>query len=215
MIDAWAAWLQAGDIAVLGSPVTRAEWLGAVLALAMVGFNARMHPMGWPLACLSSLLYAVVFMGGRLYGQALLQLLFVVMALWGLWKWTRGAEEAGLAARRMPARLRLTAAASVLLLWVVLGWLLARFTDNPLPYGDALPTAGSVVATWLLAQRYLENWAAWAAVNAVSVALFAHQGLWPTVALYAVFCGLSVWGWRQWRTRQEEAQQVGTGGGTA
>jgi nicotinamide mononucleotide transporter len=69
------------------------------------------------------------------------------------------------------------------------------------PYFDALPTAGSVAGQWLLGRQYVENWPVWLAVNVVSVALFAHKGLWLTVVLYALFALLSVFGWRAWSRR--------------
>ncbi|MFN5723957.1 MAG: nicotinamide mononucleotide transporter, partial [Betaproteobacteria bacterium] len=84
-----AAALQHTDLVLLGYKVSRAEWLGAALGLWMVVCNARVHPLGWPLAMISSLLYALVFMDNHLYGQATLQLVFVIMAAWGLWQWIR------------------------------------------------------------------------------------------------------------------------------
>ena len=206
----WFFWLasllQAGDLQLFGSAVSRAEWLGALMGLAMVWCNARLHPMGWVLAMSSSLLYALVFWSGRLYGQAALQLLFVAMAAWGLRQWL-GARANAAPTPDSPAALeprRLDAAqwpgvlGATMMLWGLLGAALWSGTDSTVPWADALPTAGAVVATWLLAQRYRENWLAWLAVNVLSVGLFAHQGLWPTTLLYTIFAGLSWWGWRQW-----------------
>ena len=82
--------------------------------------------------------------------------------------------------------------------WPALGLLLARVTDSDLPYLDALPTVGSLAGQYLLARKWVDNWPAWVAVNAVSLVLFATKGLWLTVALYAVFLVLAVAGWRAW-----------------
>lgn len=217
MIDSLGAALQTVDFSLAGSAVTRAEWMAAVMGLVMVVCNARLNPMGWVLAMSSSALYGIVFLQSRLYGQAGLQVLFVLMAAWGLGQWLRAGRVAALtdsgalgdegrlddAARLKPqalsARHRQGALWATALLWLMLGLLLHHTTDNPVPYADALPTAGSVVATWLLAHRYPENWLAWLGVNLVCVGLFTHQGLWPTAALYAVFAALSVWGWLTWR----------------
>lgn len=206
----WLSWLaselQAPDLLLFGSPVSRAEWLGALMGLAMVWCNARLHPMGWVLAMSSSLLYGLVFWSGRLYGQAALQLLFVAMAAWGLRQWL-GARETAFPTPEHPAGLeprRLNAAqwpgvlGATMALWGLLGVALASGTDSSVPWADALPTAGAVLATWLLARRYRENWLAWLVVNVLSVGLFAQQGLWPTTLLYIVFAVLSWWGWRQW-----------------
>jgi nicotinamide mononucleotide transporter len=195
--------LQQTDFILWGSPVTRAEWLGAALGFWMVVCNARVHPLGWPLAMLSSLLYALVFLESHLYGQAALQVVFVVMAAWGLWEWLRPSKgtEHGLQPRMASTEVRRHAIWATLLLWGLLGTLLARTTDNPAPYADALPTAGSLVATWMLARKYSDNWLMWFLVNLSALVLFAQQGLWPTVALYAVFALMSAWGWWMWGRR--------------
>ena len=203
LLEVAAAALQVVDLHLWGSPVTRAEWLGAVLGLWMVVCNARVHPMAWGLAIASSLLYGLVFLDSHLYGQAALQAVFVVMAGWGLWHWLRPSPEGvpALHPRPAPPRVRRQAVLATLLLWGLLGSLMARSTDNPAPYADALPTAGSLVATWLLARQYQDNWVAWLLVNLSAVLLFAQQRLWPTVGLYAVFAIMSAWGWWMWARR--------------
>ena len=74
----------------LGSAISWAEVFGFVLSLWMVICNMRVNPLAWPLAIVASLLYFLLFRNGKLYGEAGLQLLFVVLALWGWWQWLRG-----------------------------------------------------------------------------------------------------------------------------
>lgn len=183
-----------------GSPATWLEVLACVLAVAMVACNLRVHPAGWPLAMASSLLYAVLFLHSRLYGEAGLQLVFVAAAGWGWWQWLRGrgADGAALAVHRLDRRQRLMALAFTLAAWPMLGELLGRLTDSDVPYLDALPTVASLTGQVLLGRKAIENWPVWLAVNLFSVGLFALKGLWLTVALYAVFAVLSVVGWRAW-----------------
>lgn len=186
---------------LLGSPVTWLEVVAFWLSIAMVLANFRVNPVAWPLAIASSLLYAALFADNRLYGEASLQLFFVVVALWGWWQWRRGTggDGAPLQVHTLPARGRLRAALATAAAWPLLALLLRRFTDSDVPWLDALPTVGSIAGQFLLGRKLVENWPVWLAVNAVSVGLFAVKGLWLTVALYAVFAGLSVVGWREWR----------------
>lgn len=188
-----------------GSPVTWLELLAVALSLAMVAANFRVHPVAWPLAIGSSLLYALLFADARLYGQAGLQGLFIAVALWGWWQWLYGRSADGqpLRVRHLPARAALRLAAGAAVAWVLLGWALAHGSDSPVPFLDALPTAGAIVGQWLLARKYIENWAVWLGVNVFSVALFWHQALWFTAALYALFAVLSVLGWRAWHCRMQ------------
>ena len=200
ILDAFVAFLDAPALAIGALRASTAELLGALLGVAMVGFNMRVNPIGWPLAIASSALYLLVFWRSRLYGDASLQIVFIVVAFWGWWQWLRGRQEDGhaLTVRHLGARGRRLALLSMLLLWPATGWFLSRVTDTDVPWWDAFPTAGSLIGQWLLGRKYIENWPAWVAVNVVGVALFGYKGLWLTSGLYALFALLALAGWREW-----------------
>lgn len=183
-----------------GSPVTAAEVLACVLSVGMVGCNLAVNPAGWPLAIASSALYGLLFVHHRLYGEAGLQVFFIVVSFWGWWQWLRGRSAGGapLVVHQLTASLRLQVATATFAVWPILGLALQRFTDSDVPFLDALPTAGSVAGQLLLGRKLVENWLVWLAVNLWSIGLFAFKGLWLTVALYALFALLSVVGWRAW-----------------
>ena len=174
------------------------ELIAVLLAFAMIMCNIVELHWGWPLAALSSVLYFFLFWSQRLYGDALLQVLFVALALWGWSVWLRGVEGAPLPVTRMPARLRFTLAWMGSLLWLNTGAVLLNFTDTDVPWWDAFPTAFSLVGQYLLAHKRLENWAVWIIVNIVAAGLFAWKGLWLTTLLYLAFIALSAVGWRTW-----------------
>jgi nicotinamide mononucleotide transporter len=184
-----------------GAPVTWVEIVAFVLAVAMVVFNIRVNPLGWPLAIVSSLLYFALFWNSRLYGDASLQVFFAIVAGWGWWQWLRGrqADGSALHVRTLGARGRAVALLLLIVAWPATGIFLRRYTDTDVPWWDAFPTAASVLGQWLLGRKYVENWPTWVVVNVVSVALFAYKGLWLTVLLYLVFVAMSFAGWRAWR----------------
>lgn len=184
-----------------GSPVTWIEIAAFGLAVWMVVCNMRVNPLAWPLAMLSSLGYALLFADVGLYAEASLQFVFIAVAVWGWWQWLRGRGDDGtpLVVHRLAPRGRWLALAATALLWPLIALALMRFTDSEVPWLDALPTAGSLVAQVLLGRKLVENWPAWVAVNVASVALFAYKGLWLTVILYALFTGMAWAGWRAWR----------------
>jgi nicotinamide mononucleotide transporter len=196
-----AAPLLAPAFTLWGSPVTWIEIVAFVLSLWMVMCNIRVNPLGWPLAIVSSLLYALLFVSYRLYGEASLQLLFVAVAAWGWWQWLRATGDDGqpLRVHRLSRFGRWRALVLTLAAWPLLAWLLHRQTDSDVPWLDALPTVGSVLGQVLLGRKLVENWPVWVAVNLVSIGLFAYKALWLTVILYALFAVLAVVGWRAWR----------------
>lgn len=207
-MDTWLAAarpLFAPAFSAWGSPVTWLEIVAFVLSLWMVACNMRVRPLAWPLAMSSSALYALLFLDSRLYGEAGLQLVFITFSAWGWWQWLRGTNDDGtpLQVHRLSPVQRWRVLAAMALAWPALALLLSRGTDSDVPWWDAFPTAGSLIGQWLLGRKYVENWLAWAIVNTVSVALFAHKGLWLTVLLYVLFTVLSIAGWRAWRALAE------------
>lgn len=186
---------------LLGTPVSWLEVVAFGLAIAMVILNIRVNPLAWPLAAISSLLYFFLFWNSRLYGDASLQLVFAVVAMWGWWQWRRGAGSEGAALRvhsLSPAE-RGWLLVALALAWPATGLFLRRYTDTDVPWWDAFPTAASLIGQWLLGRKYIENWLAWIVVNLVSVGLFAYKGLWLTTLLYGIFLAMSFVGWRAWR----------------
>ncbi len=198
---AWAHPALLPAFTAYGTPVTWLEGVAFVLSLWMVGCNMRVHWLGWPLAIVSSALYALLFLDSRLYGEASLQVFFAVVAGWGWWQWLRGRDAQGhaLVVQRLSAALRVRVTVATLVAWPLLGLMLRHYTDSDVPWLDGLSTAGSIAGQFLLGRKFLENWAVWLAVNVFSVVLFTVKGLWLTVILYAIFAVLSVAGWRAWR----------------
>ena len=180
--------------------VTWLEALAFVLSIVMVVCNMRVNPLAWPLAMASSALYFALFWRSRLYGDALLQVLFVAVAVWGWRQWVRGTAPDGsrLRVTWLGARGRWAVLAAVALAWPATALLLRHGTDTDVPWWDAFPTAASVVNQWLVGRKHVESWAVWIAVNAVAVTLFAYKGLWLTVLLYTLFIAMSFVGWRAW-----------------
>lgn len=193
--------LLAAAFILWGSPVTWLEIVAFVVAVVMVLANFRVNPIAWPLAIVSSLMYALLFADSKLYGEAGLQFVFIGAAFWGWWQWLRGRSGDGtlLRVHHLSRRGLALLAAATLAAWPLMGLLLDHATDSNVPYFDALPTVASLAGQILLARKCVENWPVWVGVNIVSVALFAYKGLWLTVVLYALFTVLALFGWRAWR----------------
>jgi nicotinamide mononucleotide transporter len=203
---------------VWGAAVSWLEIAAFMLALACVVGNVAQRLWAWPLAIVSSLLYAWLFASHRIYGDASLQLFFVLASCWGWWQWRYGRRagqppEARLRVVRLGTRQRLMVVGAWLLLWLLVGGVLDTFTDSDVPWLDALPTAGSVLGQLLLARKILENWWIWIGVDVASIVLFAHKQLWLSALLYAMFLVLAMLGLARWRA-DEAAGVAPVGGGS-
>jgi nicotinamide mononucleotide transporter len=190
------------------------EWAGFVLSLAMVYCNIKEIHWGWPLAIASSLLYGLVFWNSQLYGQAGLQIMFMLMAAWGWQQWLRGRPastpdallEGSLTATSGPLPIsslqpneRKYLVMALLLAWLVCALILKQYTDSQLVISDSFVTALGLMGQYLLGRKKIENWWVWLAVNLLTMMLMASQSLWITSLLYGIFAVLSVVGLSTWR----------------
>jgi nicotinamide mononucleotide transporter len=145
-------------------------------------------------------LFFFTFLRARLYGDALLQVAFLVLQIYGWWLWTRPAGSAAETAVRRASALENAALVGLSLAGTAAAALvLARHTDSPVPVWDASVLVLSLVATWAQAEKLVESWWLWIAVDVISVPLYVSRGLYPTALLYALFLGLCVLGLREWQ----------------
>jgi nicotinamide mononucleotide transporter len=193
---------------VAGSPVTWTELLGDVTGLVCVYLVARANVWNWPVGIANVVLFFFTFLRARLYGDALLQVAFLVLNAYGWWLWTRPGERGAEPPVRRASPLENLALVGLSLAGTAAAALiLARHTDSPVPVWDASVLVLSLVATWAQAEKLVESWWLWIAVDVISVPLYVSRGLHPTAALYALFLGLCVMGLREWQ-RLLEAQRA-------
>ncbi|AZD85960.1 Ribosyl nicotinamide transporter, PnuC-like [Pseudomonas chlororaphis subsp. aureofaciens] len=176
------------------------ELFAAALGVIAVWLTVRQNPWCWPIGLVMVLLYSWIFFEVKLYSDMLLQVVYAALQLYGWWQWTRGgASHQGrpvslLAPRPMLLGLSLGAVGSLLL-----GAAMAHWTDAAQPWLDAALTGFSLVAQWWMAQKRVQCWPLWIAVDVIFVGLFIYKDLYLTAALYGLFTLLAVQGWRAWR----------------
>ncbi|KVM89242.1 nicotinamide riboside transporter PnuC [Burkholderia stagnalis] len=185
------------------------EIAGVIVSALAIWLTAKRRMLCWPVGLASVALYGWIFFDAKLYSDMLLQGAFAVLQVYGWRRWL--AQRDGAAAGDHAAHGAVVPVSSVtatkvlpdLLAAVVgsalLGGIMARWTDAALPFVDASLTAFSLVAQYWTARRYIASWGLWIVVNVVYVGMFIVKELYLTAGLYALFIGLAVVGWRDWR----------------
>ena len=98
-----------------------------------------------------------------------------------------------------PTKIWLKIATIYAILQLVIAWILIRFTDSSVPWADAFTTALSIIAMWMLARKYIEQWWVWLIVDVACVALYIYKDLHFTAALYALYAVVAIFGYRKWK----------------
>ncbi|MBX9929746.1 MAG: nicotinamide riboside transporter PnuC [Gemmatimonadaceae bacterium] len=183
------------------------ESAAVIAGIISVYLSVREHVWSWPTAIVNVGLYAVVFWRVRLYADAGLQVVYLLISVWGWYNWLfGGAGHSPLHVSRITRAERWVLPPLVIASAALLGFLLVSHTDASLPWLDAILTTTSLAAQYLMTRKRVENWWVWIAVDVVYVPMYVTKGLPSTALLYVVFLALAIQGARQWGASWRAAQ---------
>lgn len=179
------------------------ELFGAVSGLVCVWLVARQHVWNWPIGLTNNALFFVLFWRGKLYADALLQIAFAALSIYGWWRWTRHGTQPEARIRTTTRREWLLLTLLSVLATVAVAALLASQSDSPAPLWDASVLTLSLAATYGQAQKLLESWYVWIVVDLLSIPLYVSRSLHLTALVYVVFLVLCLIGLRDWKRALE------------
>jgi len=176
------------------------EILGFAAGALSVWLFVRQSVWAWPTGIANSAFWLILFWDARLFLDAGLQVVYIVLGVLGWYWWVRGEDRRGhLPVRRTTRPEALTLAAIGITGTAVLWWAMVRVGDAaPLP--DAATTVVSLLAQYMLTRKMLGTWWLWISVDVAYVVLYTNQHLYLTAALQPLFIVLCVLGLRSWRT---------------
>jgi nicotinamide mononucleotide transporter len=176
------------------------EWVAAIAGAVSVYLSARQKILSWPTAIVNVSLYTFVFYESGLYSDMGLQVVYLILSVYGWYQWLHGgAHRTALRVSRASARVWLISAAAAMVFWLGLARYTSTLPGVALPYLDSGLTTLSLVAQWMMTRKILENWMLWIIADIIYVPMYVSKDLYVTAGLYAVFLVLAVMGLMQWR----------------
>lgn len=201
--------LTSGDFDILGT----AAGISGVICVVLV---AKGSIWNYVFGLVNVAAYAIISWKASLYGDAALNALYYLpMQFIGWWQWRRrGAaatraeadnpeQDVRVRARRLTAIRRLILAFGSASL-VVAGGFILRSLGDPQPFKDSATTVLSIIAQYLMAFAYMEQWVLWILTNLISIIMWgvlmahdeAHAGL--MVIMWSFYLLNSINGLRVW-----------------
>ena len=180
MIQSLTEWLLSNKI----------ELLGAILGILYIVFSIKQNILTWPTGLITSLLYIVVFFKSGLYATMGLQVYYVFISIYGWYFWLKGKKtdnKSQLPVQVVDKKLWVKIGLFSILIYGAIFFILIKYSDSEVPYLDSLTTSLSIVATWMLAKKYIEQWIIWIFADLISSGLYIYKNLWPTVVLFIIF----------------------------
>ena len=151
------------------------EGLAVVLALAYLLLATFENAWCWLCALLSSALYVLIFWDVNLFMESGLNVFYMVMAYLGWQQWQRGgSQHNGVSIVTLLWWQHGLLVALIVVLALVNGWLLHTYTAADWPFVDSFTTWGSVITTFLVVRKVLENWLYWVALDFAAALLITR-----------------------------------------
>ena len=181
------------------------EITGAVLSLIYLYLSIREKAGLWIFGFFASLLYIWVFYHSKLYAEISLQFYYLFVSVYGWISWQQKSETTQSKVLQITTLSKnqyipyfLGTIGVFLIYYVVLRFL----TDSPVPVADSVVGSLSIIATWMLARKKIENWLVWILADAFACGLYFYKGLYPTAILFVVYTVMAVVGYFQWKSNR-------------
>jgi nicotinamide mononucleotide transporter len=177
------------------------EIVGAILSLIYLYLSIKQKLSLWFFGIISSLFYIVIFFQTKFYADMSLQFYYVVISIYGWINWKHGDDLAGkeMPAAQLTKRLLVNLCIATGLIYIIYYFILSRFTDSTIPKADSVVGALSIVGTWMLARKLIENWIVWIVADGLCVGLYFYKGLYPTAILFIIYTLMAAVGYWEWK----------------
>lgn len=177
------------------------ELTGTIVGLIYLWLEYKASIYLWAACIVMPAIYLIVYYQAGLYADFGINIYYLIASVYGWIAWRKKQDKEGthLPITHMPSSYYLPLTLITALLFAVISWILIRFTDSNVPYWDSFTTALSITALWMLARKYVEQWLAWIAVDAVCCGLYMYKELYFTSALYGLYTVIAILGYLKWK----------------
>lgn len=178
------------------------EITGFTIGLIYLYYEYHANSKMWIAGLVMPMISMWVYYSKGLYADFAMNIYYLVMAVYGYVAWTfnfrRRQKENRPVSHIAPRALLGTAAVFAAVYAALVTWLIF-LTDSNVPWLDGFTTAMSIIGTWMLARKYIEQWMAWILVDIVCVGLYIYKGIYFYSALYAAYTVVAFFGYFKWR----------------
>jgi len=212
------------------------EIIAMSFGIASVIFAKKESILVYPVGIISTAIYVYLLSKWGLYGDLIINIYYTIMSIYGWYIWTRtGADNEPLHVTRASKKdwlytLGIFVFTSIFVIIVyryfevmptalnfseTLSYVSENLFSGKLtnikkitPFLDTFTTGAAFAAMWLMANKKLESWTFWIAVNLVSVPLYFIKGLGFTGIQYLIFLVLAIYGYKAWKNSLDNTNQI-------
>ena len=212
-------WLFDAQLVIGDQTVLWREIVGNVFGLASALGGMRRKVWAWPVGIVGNALLFTVFLGAvfdtpnpvNLLGQAARQVMFIVVSVYGWYRWKHSTDAGGAAVepRWAGGRSRVLLVVALVAGTVVLTPVFTALGSFEPVWADAWIFTGSLLATYGMAKGWVEFWLIWVAVDIVGVPLLLSAGYYASALMYVFYGVFALAGFFVWARARKRATLAG------
>lgn len=184
------------------------ELVAVILALLYLILAMKERIECWYAALFSTAIYTVIFWDVNLLMESALQVYYLFMAVFGWYQWRKGQAQEALAIQVWGLKVHIFTFFCLAIIVLISGYLLSNNTNAAWPYIDSFTTWGSVITTYMVTKKVLENWLYWLVIDGISIFLYIDRGLYLTAILFSFYLIIVCFGYRQWIITYRRQQKI-------
>ena len=172
------------------------ETLAVLFSVIYVVLAAKENIWCWTAAAVSVILYIFICYTAQLFPETGLQVFYLIMAFYGYYNWNK--NNGSLQIKQWAASKHLLLILLGAIFTFLMGFYFAAYTTSKMPIVDSFTTIFSIIATYMVAKKILENWLYWIVIDVVSVYLYFSRDLHLTSLLFIAYTIIAIVGYFAW-----------------
>lgn len=185
------------------------EIFGTIVGLIYLWLEYKANIYLWLASIIMPAIYIYIFYNAGLYADFAINIYYLLIAIYGWFAWkysfqifpssSKKSREEELKISSIPKKIWIRLIPVYLILQFIITWVLITYTNSNVPWIDSFTTSVSIIAMWMLARKYIEQWLVWIVVDVVSVGLYIYKDLYFTSVLYALYAVIAILGYIKWK----------------
>ena len=173
----------------------------AISGILYIILAAKENVWCWLAASISVCLYMYINYDLGYYSQAVLQIFYLFMAIYGYVMWNKLDRER---IKEWSAKKHLFIIFIGAIITFIIGFILTEHVeDSEQPLLDSLTTVFSVFACYMVAKKVLGNWLYWIVIDSLIIYLYYIQGEFILALQFLVYIIIAVYGYFSWIQRMK------------
>lgn len=168
------------------------EIAAVVFSLVSVYLGGKNNILTWPIGILGITMYSILFYNSNVFGNALLQIIFLIQSIYGWSKWNNDRKIGILPINKSIKNILLALSTSLIISYI----LYISGSKNSL--FDGFTTGLSIIALILMIYKKIDCWYYWIIIDILFVVFFIKLELYLSSITYFIFLLLAIWGLKKW-----------------